>query len=156
MSIYTYIKKDHDQMRDIMENILEAGNDNIEKRDKLFNELKDQLILHAKSEEKAFYNPLTGFERTKEEIDHAMEEHKEAEQLLEELTNEDLNGAAWMQKFKKLKDSVEHHMEEEENEIFDDARDVLDKSTEEEMEDHMKKQKKSEEKTRKIEHRHAA
>lgn len=158
MSIYTYLTQEHNEVKDLMNQIedFESGNENAEKRDALFNELKKKLILHSKAEEKAFYQPLKKFQETKEEVEHGKEEHQEAEQLLKELTEGSLNGAAWHQKFRKLKEAVEHHIEEEESEIFKDAQKVVDESTADRMEDAMKELKEEERNNRKIKKRKAA
>lgn len=156
MSIYEYLKHDHEEVKSLMNKIEAIGNEESEQRTELFNELKKKLILHAKSEEQAFYKPLRSFQETKDEVEHGKEEHEEAEDLLKELTDGSLKGAAWQQKFLSLKEAVEHHIEEEEGEIFDDARKVLDKHTEEEMETMMKKLKEEERKQREIKERKAA
>lgn len=108
----------------------------------MFNTLKQELILHAKTEEEAFYEPLKEFKATEEEVDHGEEEHQEIEALLEELSGNGLKGKAWQQKFSELQKSVEHHIQEEEGEIFADAKKVLDESTAQQMEIDMKSLKK--------------
>lgn len=156
MSIYTYLKTDHNEVKELMNRIESLGAENSEERDTLFNEMKKKLIIHSKAEEKAFYQPLRKFQETKEEVEHGKEEHQEAEQLLKELTDGSLNGTAWQQKFKKLKEAVEHHIEEEENEIFEDAQKVVDESTAEQMEQDMKQLKEEEKKNRTIDIREVA
>ncbi len=153
MSIYSCLRKDHDEMRDLMKRIEALGPQETDARDNLFNILKEKVIVHSKAEEKAFYNPLKRFKDMKEEIEHGKEEHEEAEELLEELTDTSLGGTAWMQKFRSLKDALEHHMEEEENEIFSDAEEVLDAEREERMEREMIERKDKERYDRDIEHR---
>ncbi|WP_020400347.1 hemerythrin domain-containing protein [Kordiimonas gwangyangensis] len=137
MSIYTKIKEDHDEMRDLLQRIEALGPHENDARDNLFNMLKEKVIVHSVAEEKAFYNPLKRFKDMKEEIEHGKEEHEEAEELLEELTDTSLGGTAWMQKFRSLKDSLEHHMREEEREIFPDAKEVLTQDRAETMEQEM-------------------
>lgn len=156
MSIYSYLKQDHEKVKNLMNDISELGDSDDKQRDTLFNELKSSLILHSKAEEKAFYKPLRAFQETKEEVEHGKEEHQEAEMLLKELTDGSLNGAAWQAKFAELKDAVEHHIEEEENEIFADAEKVVDEKTAEQMETTMKQLKEEERQNRDIKKRDAA
>ena len=153
MSIYTLIKKEHDEMRDLLARIEALGPHENDARDNLFNLLKEKVILHSKAEEKAFYNPLKRFNDLKDEIEHGKEEHEEAEELLKELTDTSLGGTAWMQKFRSLKASLEHHMAEEEREIFPDAKEVLTKEREERMEQEMIEREDKENYDREIDHR---
>lgn len=156
MSIYSYIEQDHEKAKDIMNQIVTLGDEETQKRTDLFNTLKEEIIIHSKSEEEAFYKPLRQFNKTQDEVAHGKEEHEEAEGLLKELTDSSLTGAAWMQKFKKLKEALEHHMKEEENEIFDDAKKVLNPETESKMEEDMKAAKAKLEETKTIKNRDAA
>ena len=141
MSIYTYLKKDHDKIKDLMDKIKVLGPDESAERSDLFNQLKATIIIHSKAEEKAFYDPLKSHSKTEDEVEHGEEEHQEAEQLLSELTNSELTGAAWYQKFLSLKEALEHHIEEEENEIFFDAKKVLDGEQADFMETAMRNEK---------------
>ncbi len=155
MSIYTYLKEDHQQVKQLMNDIVAQGAEDSTKRDELFNELKEKLILHSKAEEQAFYQPLKAHQQTEDDVEHGEEEHEEAEALLEKLTQDNLKGADWQQTFLKLKSAVEHHIEEEENEIFADAKKVIDDKTAEEMEARMKMLK-QEERANSIEKRDVA
>ena len=137
MSIYSHLKEDHREIMSLMDKIEQIGFEEPKERNTLFNELKDKLINHSKAEEKAFYQPLKQFRLTKGEVKHGEHEHEEAEHLLDQLTNPKLVGAAWFQKFKTLKSEVEHHINEEENEIFPDAKKILNKSTSNMMEEAM-------------------
>ncbi|MCH2547572.1 MAG: hemerythrin domain-containing protein [Alphaproteobacteria bacterium] len=156
MSIYSYLKKDHDEVKSLFNEIEQLGAESSEKRTSLFNQVKKKLILHSKAEEKVFYNPLKKYAEAKDEVEHGEEEHTEAEQLLEELTDPTLSGAAWAQKFKKLKEEVEHHIKEEEEDIFTIARRLLSEETARQMEEDMKRLKSEIDQKRKIEPRQAA
>ncbi|STX29521.1 Alr3199 protein [Legionella beliardensis] len=142
MSIFTYLKKDHRVAQSLMDKIMRLDSDATEERDKLFNQLKKELIIHSKAEEKVFYEPLKKEPATEEEIPHAKEEHAEVEEMLDRLSDKSLNGAAWMQLFKKMADSLQHHIEEEEHEIFTDAKKELTSEEAQQMEIAMQKEKK--------------
>lgn len=141
MNIYTYLKNDHQHIQKLMDTIESIGMETHSDKTKAFNQLKELLIIHSKAEEKVFYQPLKEFSETKDKVIHGKKEHSEAEELLEELTDESLTGAAWFQKFKTLKNAVEHHVEEEENEIFNQAKKVLTKNDEVAMHQEMKNEK---------------
>lgn len=141
MSIYTYLKQDHEKIQRLMNDIEALGAEESGERSKLFNQLKATIIVHSKAEEKAFYDPLKKHPKTKQEVNHSEEEHEEAEQLLTDLTDSSLTGAAWFQKFKVLKKNLEHHMREEESDIFADAKQVVDSKDADLMEQAMRAEK---------------
>ncbi|WP_419419037.1 hemerythrin domain-containing protein [Legionella sp. D16C41] len=146
MTIFTYLKKDHRVAKDLINKILNLKSDATEERDDLFNQLKKEIIIHSKAEEKVFYKPLEKEAATKGEIPHAEEEHAEVEEMLERLSDKSLNGAAWSQLFKKMAHSLLHHIEEEENEIFADAKKELTSEEAQKMELAMQREKKAVEK----------
>ncbi|MGB3623903.1 hemerythrin domain-containing protein [Ketobacter sp. MCCC 1A13808] len=156
MSIFTYLKEDHREIQSLLEKIEQLGPESSAERDETFNQLKSKIILHSKAEERAFYNPLKESKRTKDEVEHGTEEHQEAETLLKELTDSSLVGSAWFQKFKTLKQALEHHIDEEETEIFSDAKKVMSDGEASQMEKDMKAAKKDEEQHRNIKDRDVA
>ena len=58
---------------------------------------------------------------------HGVAEHKEMDDIIEELNTTEFSSSTWLTRFKTLKHDYEHHMEEEENDIFEKARQVFDK-----------------------------
>jgi hemerythrin-like domain-containing protein len=137
MSIYSYLQEEHEEVKAIMNDIETLGDKTDESRTSLFAELKEKLLTHAKAEEKTFYETLRKYSEAKEKITHAKKEHQEVEMLLNELSSDQLHGAAWQQKFLKLKNAVEHHIEEEEGTIFTLAKQLIDPKTAEELENDM-------------------
>lgn len=133
MDIYTSLKQDHDRVKDLMTQVVACGDDESPRRLELFEQMKQELLLHSRTEEQVFYDRLKQSSSISDKVQHGYEEHREAEKLMEELSGDSLNGAAWMQKFRTLKKAVEHHVSEEENEIFPAAEKVLDDSQEEKM-----------------------
>ena len=138
MGIYTHLHKEHEDVKAIMNEILALGNDDSSQKKTLFRDLKNKLISHAKSEEIAFYNQIKGYPELCDKIEHAEQEHEEAESLLDELSDTELVGAAWQQKFIKLKEDVEHHIAEEENSVFYLANKRLDQEDSDKCEAEMK------------------
>lgn len=150
MSIYTYLKKDHQKVKDLIAEIEGLDSSKIESRDKLFNQLKKEIIIHSKAEEKVFYQPLREEPETKDEIPHAKKEHAEVEEMLTRLSDDSLNGAAWDQLFKSMTEALFHHIEEEEGELFREAKKELSSEEELKMEERMIKEKKHVQATLKI------
>ncbi|UTF61096.1 hemerythrin domain-containing protein [Gilvimarinus sp. DA14] len=141
MSIYSYLKQDHEKIKQLLNEIDALGPEETPERSELFNRLKATVVVHSKAEEKAFYDPLKTAAKTHDEVEHGEQEHQEAEALLEELTDHQLAGAAWFQKFQTLKEALEHHIEEEEQEVFADAHEVVERAVAEKMEDNMRQEK---------------
>jgi hemerythrin superfamily protein len=123
MDIYSYLHNDHQKVSNLMEQIL-ATNDK-SSRGSLLQQMKELLLLHAKTENATFYKALENNNQTKERIEHAQEEHHEIEEYLTNLGAQESNTDKWFEQFGELKHAVTHHVEEEEGEIFEHAQQVL-------------------------------
>jgi hemerythrin superfamily protein len=143
MSIYSFIKDDHDRMKDMMARIEAMGDEESDERTALFEELKAVVIAHADAEEQVFYRPLKKYRKVEDDIEHGEEEHDEAKELLEELSDPSLVGAAWAQKFKRFQHELQHHNDEEERDIFPKAHELLSREEAARMEASMRARKRS-------------
>ncbi|HEV2803018.1 MAG TPA: hemerythrin domain-containing protein [Pyrinomonadaceae bacterium] len=125
MDAITLLKTDHEKVSGIFEK-LEATTERAEKtREELFTQLKLELDLHAHVEEKIFYPVLKKAEETREITLEGIQEHHVVKRLLSELDAMEVGSEIWTAKLKVLKENVEHHVEEEEGEMFKGAREVL-------------------------------
>jgi len=124
MDIYEELKQDHREVADLLASIDERTrlDDRLES---LFLELKQNVELHMWVEEKFFYPLLKDEAESADEALEAYEEHRVVKKLLEELDNFSLKDEEWHAKFTVLKENIEHHVEEEENELFTQAKKVL-------------------------------
>lgn len=126
MDIYNYLKKDHQKVADLMEQVV-ASKDPAE-RQSLFETIKMELTLHADTEEQTFYKAIEDATRSKqveEKIEHANHEHDEIREYLEKLSTTSVSDELWLETFGEFKHSVTHHVEEEEGEIFEKAKKYL-------------------------------
>ena len=141
MDIYSYLKKDHLKVADLLDQITYAENDVA--RERLYESLRDELLIHADTEEKTFYKALKdkGGKAVIEKEEHAEEEHGEIRTFLKECDGEEVGSEPWLLSFGQLKHAVEHHVKEEEGEIFDKAKDILSESEAEALADEMDKLK---------------
>lgn len=91
-----------------------------------------ELEVHAQLEEETFYpavrDRVSGDEENEELMDEADEEHHVAKMLIAELMGMEASESHYDAKFKVLAESVKHHIEEEEGEMFPAAAEVLDSS----------------------------
>ena len=102
-------------------------------REELFAQLKNELDVHARIEEEILYPVLEEFDETRDISLEAYEEHALVKQLLEELASAPKDDEQWTAKFTVLKENIEHHVEEEEGEMFKKARKVLSEDEIEEL-----------------------
>jgi hemerythrin superfamily protein len=128
MNIYNYLKKDHALVAQLFEEIINEKSS--DKRKELFEEIKENLLLHSEAEHKTFYKELKNFEEIKDLIKHADKEHAEVKEYLEQISKISVEDNLWIEKIGELKHSVDHHVHEEEKEIFQTAKKLLDKDQE--------------------------
>ena len=125
MNAFNLLKSDHEKVAGILTSIEETTERAAKGREELFARLKQELDLHAKIEEEIFYPALEDSEETREVTLEAYEEHRLVKQLLAELEVEPKDTEEWTAKFTVLKENIEHHVEEEEGEMFKKARQIL-------------------------------
>ncbi|APY00831.1 hemerythrin HHE cation binding domain-containing protein [Lacinutrix venerupis] len=124
MNIFEALRKDHDIQRELLKKLVETSGDTKE-RDDIFKKVKKELVIHEDGEERYFYIPLIDDDLTQEQARHAIAEHHEIDELLEQLEEMDYDSPGWLKIAKKLKHDVEHHLEDEERTIFQMAGKVL-------------------------------
>ena len=150
MNAFQLLKEDHQKVSGIFQQ-LEPTTERAEKtRTELFAKLQEELDIHAKVEESVFYPAIKQAAETREIVLEGFEEHHVIKMLLKELEAMPVDTEQWTAKLKVLQENVEHHVEEEEGEMFQKARDVLSEdeinklgARMEEMKLQLKKQSKS-------------
>ena len=125
MNAFNLLKADHKKVADILEKLDATSDRALKTREELFTKLKMELDVHSRIEETIFYPVLEEADETHELTLEALEEHALVKQLLEELHSLAKDDEQWTAKFTVLKENVEHHVEEEEGEMFKKARKVL-------------------------------
>jgi hemerythrin superfamily protein len=115
--LFNMLKQDHQEVTDMLEQAIES------KDPSQFPKVKKMLDMHMEGEEKFFYPILRN--KDKEGMLEAYEEHKVGKKLIREISDTESGNETCIPKIKVLKDVLEHHIEEEESEIFDEAREVL-------------------------------
>ncbi len=141
MDAFNLLKSDHEKVAGILEKLEGTTERALKTREELFTQLKTELDIHAGIEEKIFYPVLEKAEESRDITLEAFEEHRLVKQLLGELEAEVKDDEKWTAKFTVLKEQIEHHVEEEEGEMFKKARRVLSKEEIEELGARMEKAK---------------
>ncbi|MFV2053473.1 hemerythrin domain-containing protein [Aliiroseovarius sp. YM-037] len=144
-SIYDAIKSDHDNHRKLL-NTLEDTSGDSETRRKAWDDFYYDVKSHAAAEEETFYSKLISKTWGQDSARHSVHEHQQLDDLMEELNDTDMSSPGWLTKFKTLKHDYEHHMDEEENEVFTRAREVIENSEEAGFGDRFLSRKKEERK----------
>ena len=134
MKIDQAIILDHAIQRDLIEQLLATEGDSEDRRH-LFKRLKQELTIHADAEERHFYVPLIEIDRTQDDARHGIAEHHEIEELVEQVEEAEFDSSGWLKHAKNLADKVLHHLEEEEQDYFPKANEVLSDEQAEEMGD---------------------
>ena len=119
---------DHQKVRKLFKDF-ENAKDGHEKR-RIAEEVFLELELHTKVEEEFFYPALRRKAETEELrklLDESLEEHHVADTLIAELKAMSTTDRRYDAKFKVLQENVEHHADEEEQEMLPDARKTLGK-----------------------------
>ena len=122
MDPFKLLKKDHETVSELFKKIeATAGKAKL----RIFKQLKSELDLHAHIEETILYPALEKPKATRDLTLEAYEEHKVIKDLLSELAGAKSPSDEWQAKLTVLQENVEHHVKEEENDLFDKANDVL-------------------------------
>jgi len=125
MNAYHLLKEDHKRVAGIFEKLEPTTERALKTREELFDKLNSELEVHAAVEEQILYPALKEAAETRDITFEAFEEHRIVKELLKELSTTPKDSEEWTAKLTVLKENVEHHVEEEEGEMFKKARKVL-------------------------------
>lgn len=125
MNALDLLKMDHQEAASLMDQIEAADSGGQKSKTELFNQLKSALTLHTRMEEQIFYPALENHQETRELVKEAFSEHKEVKNLLSEISGLSPTSNDFMNKIAELRDNVDHHVEEEETEMFPKVKQVL-------------------------------
>lgn len=123
-TIFERLREDHDKHRTLLD-LVAKTHGNSEGRQELFERLRSEMSAHAAAEDRCFYARLIEERLTQEKGRHSVAEHKTLDDQLEELGEMDLSNPNWIRKFSEFRECAEHHMREEEREVFQLAGKVL-------------------------------
>ena len=127
MNIFEALRVSHQTQRELSVRLLasEAASPD---RHRIFLELKRELLAHETAEERCFYVPLFEHDATVDAARHAISEHHQMDEMVEDLEQQELNAPGWMAGAKKLCEKIEHHLSEEETKFFQEAGKALTES----------------------------
>lgn len=132
MNIFDRLKSEHEKIHDLCCYLLQTSGAS-EDRKRLYGELKKEINAHTAAEEQTLYAELIRLGKTPERSRQSFSEHREAGGLLSAMDKIDMASPAWMKKFRQLREEMEHHMDEEEKEVFRFAEKAISKKRAQEL-----------------------
>src|SRR5690348_11203691 len=126
MDVLTFLKDEHDEVKDVFKKLEKADG---KQAQQLWDRLRDMLSLHETMEETLFYPRLKKDERAKDLILESYEEHHVLDLLMGEISKLSPSDEQWGPKITVLQENTEHHIEEEEGELFPKVRKIWDTET---------------------------
>lgn len=136
MNAIDLLKADHERVKGILSQLSESTDRALKKRTELLAKLEMEVSIHTRLEEEILY-PAFKEAGDKEEAEmyyEAKEEHRTVDSLvLPDLKNTDPSQPEFAGRVKVVKELLEHHIEEEEEEMFPKAEEILGKAKLEEL-----------------------
>ncbi len=137
MDAFKLLEDDHDRFKSMMQEIDDTTVRAVKTRPELLADLKQRLTIHETIEEEILYPALEEFAKTEDIALEGFEEHHVVDMILAELEATPVDDETWAAKFTVMKENLEHHIEEEETDMFPKGRSVLGEDGVEELGDRM-------------------
>jgi hemerythrin-like domain-containing protein len=113
------LKKDHDEFKDLLSGLVDGGRGR--SRADLLEKLKKNLTAHSRAEEQVVYDALIRA-RANQDVrvsgEEGYVEHGAVDDLLTRISRLDAGTDLWLAHAKVIREMLEHHISEEQNEIF--------------------------------------
>ncbi len=124
--ILSLLEAEHDQIEQLFSEAESGGSG--QEMQQCFEEMYRLLSLHVRGEEMVFYPAMRESEGTEQYIEEAEQEHNSAKILLEEMKTIGVMHPEFQTKLAYLKETLLDHIEDEESEIFEAVRQVMDEA----------------------------
>ena len=141
MNALQLLEDDHKKVKKLLDEADETDEKAVETRQELFSRIKVEMEVHEAIEEEIFYPALKGHPDAKEVVLEGYEEHHVVDRIMGDLEDVAFDDERWAAKFAVMKENIEHHIEEEEGEMFDAARRILSDAELDELGDRMQQRK---------------
>jgi hemerythrin superfamily protein len=124
MNALEFLKEDHRKVKTLFQEMRKTSDRS--KQKEIFDKIDTELEMHTHIEETIFYPAIEEQEELKDMVTQALAEHHQAKELLEQLETLRADDHDFGSKLQQLMEAVEHHVEEEEEEMFPKIREVFD------------------------------
>lgn len=114
------LKKDHLMVNGLIWTLQTTPSGNVNTRRTLFNQIRHQLELHTQVEEEIFYPAIRNLptSQAQSRVEESYREHQTIKDLCNQIAGMDLQSSEFDSKVRDLKSRIDHHVKEEENELF--------------------------------------
>ena len=136
------LKADHRRVEKLLAQLDDTSEDDVDRRRELFGEFADQMQAHEIIEEEILYPALKNHPKAREVVLEGYEEHHVVDTIMSELDDVAFDDETWAAKFSVMKENIEHHIEEEEDEMFEHAEEIFDEDELETLGERMAERKK--------------
>jgi len=118
------LKQDHRTVKELFNEYGKLEPGDRDGRERLFRQINEELTIHSEIEERLFYPAVREIptDEAHDLVSEAVEEHRIVKTLLEELSDLQPGSPPFEAKMKVLRETVLHHAEEEEKEMFVQAK----------------------------------
>ena len=116
-TIYDALRESHEIQRSLCRKLVRAKPGK-QDRVAIFKALHTELAAHAAAEERFLYAPVLMDDMGLNLSRHALHEHHQMDELVEDLHKADAEGGEWLAVARKLSEKVHHHLREEETKFF--------------------------------------
>jgi hemerythrin superfamily protein len=122
MTIYECLRKDHRKVETLLNRLVKATKEDADGWQEIVEQIRDDLIPHARAEESVFYNAIRQLDPGNELVRHSYTEHLKAETELRALLAMKAIDVNWSDLARRLRKDLLHHVEEEEGKVFPAAK----------------------------------
>ncbi|MEJ7749122.1 MAG: hemerythrin domain-containing protein [Candidatus Limnocylindrales bacterium] len=143
MNAIKLLTDDHAKVKKLLTELEATTERGVKTREDLFSRIKTELTVHEIIEEEIFYPTLKEHPKAEDIVLEGYEEHHVVDLLMGELTALPFDDETWGAKFKVMKENIEHHVEEEEGEMFEKARSVFNQAELEDLGTRMEERKRT-------------
>jgi len=119
MNVLELLKEDHSNVESLFEKYDQTGKSSQEKKTELFEKIRRELQIHSRAEEEIFYPALKALNgEGRRLVSEALKEHRDVDELLTQISRLKPCDKNFDDKMETLIENVDHHVQEEEGEIF--------------------------------------
>ncbi len=123
MDAIEFLKVDHAHARDLVGRMMATTAEQLDLRHQLFELLRQELEIHARIEEDLFYPVIERQgSHEQEQVRDSLDEHQEMRDMLSQIEQIDFSDGRWKQRLIEFNEVLEHHLHDEEDDLFPRAR----------------------------------
>jgi iron-sulfur cluster repair protein YtfE (RIC family) len=120
MNAIEILRRDHEKVKQLFAEFDSLTDGDNGRKQEIADQVFQELEMHSRIEEDIFYPAIKNKadKNGKKLVDHSYQEHTQVDQLISELRSLDAEDADFDDMFEELMEDVEHHIQQEESELF--------------------------------------